>query len=151
MTSETDFCFPGLLGVWLTRLPLPNINGFLSAFCCSAMYIIFGTSHHISIGEVYFVLWNFSTGPRDYVQCCFKKLVRCPNLFHLICRCYLGENPDPQILSSLLFHFCSWPVVRISPSQSCFSCWALCTPEDMSYHRHQCEGGSWGVMEAYPA
>ncbi|XP_010285743.1 PREDICTED: testis anion transporter 1 [Phaethon lepturus] len=41
----------GLLGVWLTRLPLPNINGFLSAFCCSMMYVIFGTSHHISIGS----------------------------------------------------------------------------------------------------
>ncbi|CAM9836358.1 unnamed protein product [Bubo scandiacus] len=37
----------GLLGVWLTRLPLPNINGFLSAFCCSMTYVIFGTSHHI--------------------------------------------------------------------------------------------------------
>ncbi|KAM6398809.1 LOW QUALITY PROTEIN: testis anion transporter 1 [Rhynochetos jubatus] len=41
----------GLLGVWLTRLPLPNINGFLSAFCCSMMYVIFGTWHHISIGS----------------------------------------------------------------------------------------------------
>ncbi|KAM9595594.1 testis anion transporter 1 isoform 1-T2 [Morphnus guianensis] len=41
----------GLLGVWLTRLPLPNINGFLSAFCCSMTYVIFGTSHHISIGS----------------------------------------------------------------------------------------------------
>ncbi|XP_054037106.1 testis anion transporter 1 isoform X5 [Rissa tridactyla] len=46
-----DFCFPGLLGVWLTRLPLPNINGFLSAFCCSLAYVVFGTSHHISIGS----------------------------------------------------------------------------------------------------
>ncbi|KFZ52290.1 Testis anion transporter 1, partial [Antrostomus carolinensis] len=41
----------GLLGVWLTRLPLPNVNGFLSAFCCSMTYVIFGTSHHISIGS----------------------------------------------------------------------------------------------------
>ncbi|XP_054037104.1 testis anion transporter 1 isoform X3 [Rissa tridactyla] len=41
----------GLLGVWLTRLPLPNINGFLSAFCCSLAYVVFGTSHHISIGS----------------------------------------------------------------------------------------------------
>ncbi|NWQ95471.1 S26A8 protein, partial [Burhinus bistriatus] len=41
----------GLLGIWLTRLPLPNINGFLSAFCCSLTYVIFGTSHHISIGS----------------------------------------------------------------------------------------------------
>ncbi|KAM8988017.1 testis anion transporter 1 isoform 3-T3 [Ara ararauna] len=41
----------GLLGVWLTRLPLPNTNGFLSAFCCSMTYIIFGTSQHISIGS----------------------------------------------------------------------------------------------------
>ncbi|NXH72713.1 S26A8 protein, partial [Hydrobates tethys] len=41
----------GLLGVWLTRSPLPNINGFLSAFCCSMTYVIFGTSHHISIGS----------------------------------------------------------------------------------------------------
>ncbi|KFV60698.1 Testis anion transporter 1, partial [Gavia stellata] len=41
----------GLLGVWLMRLPLPNINGFLSAFCCSMTYVIFGTSHHISIGS----------------------------------------------------------------------------------------------------
>ncbi|NXT94499.1 S26A8 protein, partial [Anhinga rufa] len=41
----------GLLGVWLTKLPLPNINGFLSAFCCSMTYVIFGTSHHISIGS----------------------------------------------------------------------------------------------------
>ncbi|NXE83453.1 S26A8 protein, partial [Cochlearius cochlearius] len=41
----------GLLGIWLTKLPLPNINGFLSAFCCSMAYVIFGTSHHISIGS----------------------------------------------------------------------------------------------------
>ncbi|NXW06820.1 S26A8 protein, partial [Fregetta grallaria] len=41
----------GFLGVWLTRSPLPNINGFLSAFCCSMTYVIFGTSHHISIGS----------------------------------------------------------------------------------------------------
>ncbi|XP_076213933.1 testis anion transporter 1 isoform X1 [Aptenodytes patagonicus] len=41
----------GLLGIWLTRLPLPNINGFLSAFCCSMTYVIFGTSHHISVGS----------------------------------------------------------------------------------------------------
>ncbi|KAM6044439.1 LOW QUALITY PROTEIN: testis anion transporter 1 [Chlamydotis macqueenii] len=47
---STDFCFPGLLGVWLTSLPLPNISGFLSAFCCS-MTVIFGTSHHISVGS----------------------------------------------------------------------------------------------------
>ncbi|NXP14910.1 S26A8 protein, partial [Thinocorus orbignyianus] len=40
-----------LLGVWLTRLPLPNVNGFLSTFCCSLTYVIFGTSHHISIGS----------------------------------------------------------------------------------------------------
>ncbi|XP_062451223.1 testis anion transporter 1 [Rhea pennata] len=46
-----DFCFPGLLGVLLTRLPLPVINGFYSAFCCSMTYVIFGTSHHISIGS----------------------------------------------------------------------------------------------------
>ncbi|NXQ90878.1 S26A8 protein, partial [Nyctibius grandis] len=41
----------GLLGVWLTSLPLPNINGFLSAFCCSMTYVIFVTSHHISVGS----------------------------------------------------------------------------------------------------
>uniref|UniRef100_A0A8C6Z161 Solute carrier family 26 member 8 n=1 Tax=Nothoprocta perdicaria TaxID=30464 RepID=A0A8C6Z161_NOTPE len=41
----------GLLGVLLTRLPLPVINGFYSAFCCSMTYVIFGTSHHISIGS----------------------------------------------------------------------------------------------------
>ncbi|NXK05279.1 S26A8 protein, partial [Herpetotheres cachinnans] len=41
----------GLLGIWLTRLPLPNTNGFLSAFCCSMIYVIFGTSHHISVGS----------------------------------------------------------------------------------------------------
>ncbi|XP_025912363.1 testis anion transporter 1 isoform X1 [Apteryx rowi] len=48
---ETDFCFPGLLGVLLTRLPLPIINGFYSAFCCSMTYVVFGSSHHISIGS----------------------------------------------------------------------------------------------------
>ncbi|NXK56352.1 S26A8 protein, partial [Chauna torquata] len=41
----------GLLGIWLTRLPLPMINGFLSAFCCSMLYVIFGTSRHISVGS----------------------------------------------------------------------------------------------------
>ncbi|KFV01710.1 Testis anion transporter 1, partial [Tauraco erythrolophus] len=41
----------GLLGAWLTRLPLPNINVFLSAFFCSMTYVIFGTSHHISVGS----------------------------------------------------------------------------------------------------
>ncbi|XP_048781568.1 testis anion transporter 1 isoform X9 [Lagopus muta] len=46
-----DFCFLGLLGVWLAGLPLPTINGFLSAFCCSVLYVVFGSSHHISIGS----------------------------------------------------------------------------------------------------
>ncbi|XP_031464501.1 testis anion transporter 1 isoform X3 [Phasianus colchicus] len=41
----------GLLGVWLAGLPLPTINGFLSAFCCSMLYVVFGSSHHISIGS----------------------------------------------------------------------------------------------------
>ncbi|XP_019401707.1 PREDICTED: testis anion transporter 1 [Crocodylus porosus] len=41
----------GLSGVLLTRLPLPIINGFYSAFCCSLTYVIFGTSRHISIGS----------------------------------------------------------------------------------------------------
>lgn len=49
--ERTDGCIAGLLGVWLTRLPLPNTNGFLSAFCCSMTYAIFGTSRHISIGS----------------------------------------------------------------------------------------------------
>ncbi|NWS61222.1 S26A8 protein, partial [Chunga burmeisteri] len=51
LTLETDLCFAGLLGVWLTRLPLPNSNGFLSAFCCSMTYVLFGTLHHISVGS----------------------------------------------------------------------------------------------------
>ncbi|XP_042693329.1 testis anion transporter 1 isoform X9 [Centrocercus urophasianus] len=46
-----DFCFLGLLGVWLAGLPLPTINSFLSAFCCSVLYVVFGSSHHISIGS----------------------------------------------------------------------------------------------------
>ncbi|XP_040391669.1 testis anion transporter 1 isoform X4 [Cygnus olor] len=41
----------GLLGIWLTRLPLPMVNCFLSTFCCSMLYVIFGTSHHISVGS----------------------------------------------------------------------------------------------------
>ncbi|XP_071884627.1 testis anion transporter 1 isoform X5 [Anas platyrhynchos] len=41
----------GLLGIWLTRLPLPMFNCFLSTFCCSMLYVIFGTSHHISVGS----------------------------------------------------------------------------------------------------
>ncbi|XP_074833535.1 testis anion transporter 1 isoform X2 [Carettochelys insculpta] len=41
----------GLSGVLLTRLPLPVVNGFYSAFCCSLTYVIFGTSRHISIGS----------------------------------------------------------------------------------------------------
>ncbi|KAM6237077.1 LOW QUALITY PROTEIN: testis anion transporter 1 [Porphyrio hochstetteri] len=40
------------LGVWLTRLPLPSISAFLSAFCCSMTYVILGTSHHISVGSL---------------------------------------------------------------------------------------------------
>uniref|UniRef100_A0A8C2Y6N1 Solute carrier family 26 member 8 n=1 Tax=Coturnix japonica TaxID=93934 RepID=A0A8C2Y6N1_COTJA len=43
----------GLLGIWLSGLPLPAINGFLSAFCCSMLYVVFGSSHHISIGKVF--------------------------------------------------------------------------------------------------
>uniref|UniRef100_A0A8C3S0F9 SLC26A/SulP transporter domain-containing protein n=1 Tax=Chelydra serpentina TaxID=8475 RepID=A0A8C3S0F9_CHESE len=46
----------GLSGVLLTRLPLPIVNGFYSAFCCSLTYVIFGTSHHISIGKFYSAL-----------------------------------------------------------------------------------------------
>ncbi|XP_029769204.1 testis anion transporter 1 [Terrapene carolina triunguis] len=41
----------GLSGVLLTRLPLPIVNGFYSAFCCSLTYVVFGTSRHISIGS----------------------------------------------------------------------------------------------------
>ncbi|XP_035203257.1 testis anion transporter 1 isoform X2 [Oxyura jamaicensis] len=41
----------GLLGIWLTRLPLPMVNCFLSTFCCSMLYVILGTSHHISVGS----------------------------------------------------------------------------------------------------
>lgn len=47
-------------------------------------------------------------------------------LFHLTGRCYLGENPDLQILGLLLFHSCSCSVVRISPCHSSL----LCFPED---------------------
>ncbi|XP_042717421.1 testis anion transporter 1 isoform X5 [Chrysemys picta bellii] len=41
----------GLSGVFLTRLPIPIVNGFYSAFCCSLTYVVFGTSRHISIGS----------------------------------------------------------------------------------------------------
>lgn len=104
------------------------VNCFLSTFCCSMLYVIFGTSHHISVGEVYFVLQNVSTGRRDCAQCCFKKPPGCPNLFHLKCRCYLDENPEPEIL--IVPPLCSWSVVRISGSQSSPSCEAPCPPED---------------------
>ncbi|XP_042321829.1 testis anion transporter 1 [Sceloporus undulatus] len=43
--------FQGLSGILLTGLPLPVDNTFYSAFCCSLTYVIFGTSHHISIGS----------------------------------------------------------------------------------------------------
>lgn len=144
MSLETDFCFPGLLGIWLTKLPLPNINGFLSAFCCSMAYVVFGTSHHISIGEVYFVLRNVSTGLRDYVQCCFKRLVRCPNLCHLLCRSYLESRPpDSQfVVVPLLQLLCGESFTK--------SVKFLCTPEDTSDHRHQCKGDGWSVMEVSP-
>ncbi|XP_062992010.1 LOW QUALITY PROTEIN: testis anion transporter 1 [Elgaria multicarinata webbii] len=43
--------FQGLSGILLTGLPLPVINSFYSAFCCSLTYVIFGTSRHVSIGS----------------------------------------------------------------------------------------------------
>ncbi|XP_044286272.1 testis anion transporter 1 [Varanus komodoensis] len=43
--------FQGLSGIFLTGLPLPFINSFYSAFCCSLTYVIFGTSRHVSIGS----------------------------------------------------------------------------------------------------
>ncbi|XP_026521485.1 testis anion transporter 1 [Notechis scutatus] len=43
--------FQGLSGIALTGLPIPVINNFYSAFCCSLIYVIFGTSQHISIGS----------------------------------------------------------------------------------------------------
>ncbi|XP_062834372.1 testis anion transporter 1 isoform X3 [Anolis carolinensis] len=43
--------FQGLSGILLTGLPLPVVNSFYSAFCCSLTYVIFGTSRHISIGS----------------------------------------------------------------------------------------------------
>ncbi|KAJ7332717.1 hypothetical protein JRQ81_014897 [Phrynocephalus forsythii] len=43
--------FQGLSGILLTGLPLPIVNSFYSAFCCSLTYVIFGTSHHMSIGS----------------------------------------------------------------------------------------------------
>uniref|UniRef100_A0A8D2Q2N2 SLC26A/SulP transporter domain-containing protein n=1 Tax=Varanus komodoensis TaxID=61221 RepID=A0A8D2Q2N2_VARKO len=45
--------FQGLSGIFLTGLPLPFINSFYSAFCCSLTYVIFGTSRHVSIGKYY--------------------------------------------------------------------------------------------------
>ncbi|XP_048353818.1 testis anion transporter 1 [Sphaerodactylus townsendi] len=41
----------GLSAVLLTGLPLPAVNGFYSAFFSTLTYVIFGTSHHISIGS----------------------------------------------------------------------------------------------------
>nr|XP_056700754.1 testis anion transporter 1 [Euleptes europaea] len=41
----------GLSGVLLTGLPLPVVNGFYSAFFSTLTYVIFGTSHHMSIGS----------------------------------------------------------------------------------------------------
>ncbi|XP_032073736.1 testis anion transporter 1 [Thamnophis elegans] len=43
--------FQGLSGIVLTGLPIPVINNFYSAFCCSLVYVIFGTSRHVSIGS----------------------------------------------------------------------------------------------------
>ncbi|XP_029138959.1 testis anion transporter 1 [Protobothrops mucrosquamatus] len=43
--------FQGLSGIALTGLPIPVINNFYSAFCCSLIYVIFGTSQHMSIGS----------------------------------------------------------------------------------------------------
>nr|XP_028589302.1 testis anion transporter 1 isoform X3 [Podarcis muralis] len=43
--------FQGLSGIVITGLPLPVINSFYSAFCCSLAYVIFGTSRHMSIGS----------------------------------------------------------------------------------------------------
>ncbi|KAM6458373.1 testis anion transporter 1 [Liasis olivaceus] len=43
--------FQGLSGIALTGLPIPVMNNFYSAFCCSLTYVIFGTSQHMSIGS----------------------------------------------------------------------------------------------------
>ncbi|XP_038605323.1 testis anion transporter 1 [Tachyglossus aculeatus] len=45
----------GLAIALLTRLLIPPLNIFYSTFCCSMLYIIFGTSHHVSVGSFFLV------------------------------------------------------------------------------------------------
>uniref|UniRef100_A0A4X2LJ66 Solute carrier family 26 member 8 n=1 Tax=Vombatus ursinus TaxID=29139 RepID=A0A4X2LJ66_VOMUR len=43
-----------ILGV-LIRMLIPPLNISYSSFCCSMIYIIFGTSHHVSVGNFFLV------------------------------------------------------------------------------------------------
>uniref|UniRef100_A0A6I8PLM5 STAS domain-containing protein n=1 Tax=Ornithorhynchus anatinus TaxID=9258 RepID=A0A6I8PLM5_ORNAN len=45
----------GLAIALLTRLLIPPLNVFYSTFCCSMLYVIFGTSHHVSVGSFFLV------------------------------------------------------------------------------------------------
>ncbi|XP_074092537.1 testis anion transporter 1 isoform X3 [Macrotis lagotis] len=43
----------GLILAVLIRMLIPPLNISYSSFCCSLIYIIFGTSHHVSIGNFF--------------------------------------------------------------------------------------------------
>ncbi|XP_072497983.1 testis anion transporter 1 isoform X3 [Notamacropus eugenii] len=45
----------GLILAVLIRMLIPPLNISYSSFCCSMIYIIFGTSHHVSIGNFFLV------------------------------------------------------------------------------------------------
>ncbi|XP_051852469.1 testis anion transporter 1 isoform X2 [Antechinus flavipes] len=45
----------GLILAVLIRMLIPPLNISYSSFCCSIIYIIFGTSHHVSIGNFFLV------------------------------------------------------------------------------------------------
>uniref|UniRef100_A0A670I887 Solute carrier family 26 member 8 n=1 Tax=Podarcis muralis TaxID=64176 RepID=A0A670I887_PODMU len=97
--------FQGLSGIVITGLPLPVINSFYSAFCCSLAYVIFGTSRHMSIGE-YCSAWLFQSSREcTLLLCCIGLGFVTTYLSESLINAYLTAAALHVIISQFSFIF----------------------------------------------
>uniref|UniRef100_A0A670I863 Solute carrier family 26 member 8 n=1 Tax=Podarcis muralis TaxID=64176 RepID=A0A670I863_PODMU len=92
-------------GIVITGLPLPVINSFYSAFCCSLAYVIFGTSRHMSIGE-YCSAWLFQSSREcTLLLCCIGLGFVTTYLSESLINAYLTAAALHVIISQFSFIF----------------------------------------------